>query len=80
MRRLKEWTGAQWVVVVNAVGGAATLRDARYAEVMEHPLVKAALDIFPGAEITAIREAPQRTAEAAPAPAEAGRPDESDSP
>ncbi|MEQ8751379.1 MAG: hypothetical protein RIC52_16555, partial [Amphiplicatus sp.] len=56
--RLKEWTGAQWLVTVNAsVEGAPTLRDARTAEVMEHPLVKKAFEIFPGAEIMSIRDA-----------------------
>ncbi|MFQ5563238.1 MAG: DNA polymerase III subunit gamma/tau [Parvularculaceae bacterium] len=57
MRRLKEWTGAHWVVTVNArAEGSATLRDVRTAEVMAHPLVEKALEIFPGAEVTAIRE------------------------
>jgi hypothetical protein len=32
------------------------LRDARTAEVMAHPLVKKALDVFPGAEILVIRD------------------------
>ncbi len=57
MRRLKEWTGEHWVVTVNTrTEGAATLRDTRMAEVMAHPLVKKALEVFPGAEVTAIRE------------------------
>ena len=55
--RLKEWTGAQWIVTVNSqLEGAPTLRDARTAEVMEHPLVKKALELFPDAEIAAIRD------------------------
>ena len=33
------------------------MRDARTAEVMEHPLVKKAFELFPGAELTAIRDA-----------------------
>jgi DNA polymerase-3 subunit gamma/tau len=57
MQRLKEWTGRQWVVSINAQGaGRDTLRDARTAEVLAHPMVKKALEIFPGAEIVAIRD------------------------
>ncbi|CAK9041883.1 DNA polymerase III subunit tau (DNA polymerase III subunit gamma) [Durusdinium trenchii] len=38
-QRLKEWTGRQWVVTVNTQAeGAATVRDARMAEVMAHPM------------------------------------------
>ena len=57
MQRLKEWTGRVWAISVNAGGeGRETLRDARTAEVMAHPLVKKALEVFPGAEILAIRD------------------------
>ena len=57
-RALKEWTGEKWIVTVNANReGAATLRDARSAEVMAHPLVKKTLDLFPGAQVKAIRDA-----------------------
>ena len=58
IQQLKAWTGRQWFVTVS--GGeseaAPTLRDTRTAEVMAHPMVKKALDLFPGAEVTAIRE------------------------
>ena len=55
--RLKEWTGRQWFVTLSADGaGAATLRDAREQEVRAHPMVEKAMTLFPGAEITAIRE------------------------
>jgi len=65
-QRLKEWTGRQWVVSVTAQEeGAATLRDKRYAEVMADPMVKKALELFPGAEVTAIRE-PDIASEPAP--------------
>ncbi len=65
-QRLKEWTGRQWVVSVTASeDGEDTLRDKRIAEVMADPMVKKALDIFPGAEVTAIRE-PDAIAEPAP--------------
>jgi len=57
-QRLKEWTGRQWIVSVNAnEAGAETLRDRRIAEVMDDPMVKRALEVFPGAKLTAIREA-----------------------
>ncbi|MEE2691081.1 MAG: DNA polymerase III subunit gamma/tau [Pseudomonadota bacterium] len=73
-QRLKEWTGAQWLVTVNASAeGAPTLRDARTAEVMEHPLVKKAFALFPGAEITSIRDAP-----APPAASEPGEDEDDD--
>ncbi|NNE40647.1 MAG: DNA polymerase III subunit gamma/tau [Marinicaulis sp.] len=54
---LKEWTGRQWIVSVNAQdAGEATMRDARMAEVMAHPMVEKAMALFPGAEVTAIRD------------------------
>jgi DNA polymerase-3 subunit gamma/tau len=57
MQRLKEWTGRQWVVSINAQeAGRDTLRDARTAEVLAHPLVKRAMEVFPGAELVAIRD------------------------
>jgi DNA polymerase-3 subunit gamma/tau len=63
--RLKEWTGRQWVVSVTSEHeGAETVRGAREREVMAHPMVMKALELFPGAVVTAIREA-----EAPPAPA-----------
>lgn len=65
-QRLKEWTGRQWVVTVNTQAeGAATVRDARMAEVLAHPMVKKTLELFPGAEVTSIRE-PEVAAEPAP--------------
>ncbi|MEM9013593.1 MAG: DNA polymerase III subunit gamma/tau [Pseudomonadota bacterium] len=54
--RLKEWTGSVWVISVDASGGADTIRDRRWAEVMSDPLVSSVLALFPGAEVTAIRE------------------------
>ncbi|WP_425410562.1 DNA polymerase III subunit gamma/tau [Hyphococcus sp.] len=72
--RLKEWTGRQWVVTVTSEAkGAETLRDARTRDVLAHPMVREALELFPGAEVTAIREsetiaepAPEETEEEAP--------------
>ena len=66
--RLKEWTGKQWLVTVDQnAEGNETVRDARTREVMTHPMVQKALEIFPDAKVTAIREADLQTA---PAPDE----------
>jgi DNA polymerase-3 subunit gamma/tau len=69
-QRLSEWTGRRWVVSISGEAGAATLEqqaealaDAARAEVMAHPLVKAALEAFPGSIIEAVREL-ARSAEA----------------
>ncbi len=60
---LTEWTGTRWLVGISDEEGAPTLReqesslaDAREREVREHPLVRAALETFPGAEIRAVRD------------------------
>jgi len=67
-QRLKEWTGKAWIISVTSEHqGEETLRGARTREVMDHPMVKRALELFPGAEVTAIREA---EAPIAPAPDE----------
>jgi DNA polymerase III subunit gamma/tau len=70
-QRLSEWTGLRWVVAVSQEEGAPTLeqqdasRDNEIrSQVAQHPLVRATLDAFPGATITAVRE---RFAAAAPA-------------
>ncbi|WP_411819231.1 DNA polymerase III subunit gamma/tau [Hyphococcus formosus] len=55
--RLKEWTKSQWVIsVTNEEQGEETVRGAREREVMEHPMVMHAMELFPGAEVTSIRE------------------------
>jgi len=63
-QKLKEWTGARWVVTVAREGGAPTIAEikkmaaqARLESVMQEPMVRAVLDRFPGAEITAVRDA-----------------------
>jgi len=60
---LSEWTGTRWVVAVSQAEGAPTLQQAddareaeRRSEVAAHPLVRAALETFPGATIAAVRE------------------------
>ncbi|MEE8559878.1 MAG: DNA polymerase III subunit gamma/tau [Alphaproteobacteria bacterium] len=67
---LSRWTGRRWVVSVSGVTGAPTLAEqtanadeARKTEAAHHPLVRAALEAFPGAKIAQVRAF-------APAPAE----------
>jgi DNA polymerase-3 subunit gamma/tau len=67
-RKLGEWTGRRWMVVVSTEPGQPTIRsqnEARRAElergVQADPLVKAVLAQFPGAQIVAVREGPQET-------------------
>jgi DNA polymerase-3 subunit gamma/tau len=87
-KKLGDWTGRRWMVVVSAEPGAPSLRaqaEARRAElkndVRSDPLVEAVLARFPGAEIVAVR--PPAGAPATPAedalpdsPADGELPDE----
>ncbi len=64
-RRLEEWTQTRWVVSVVSEGGAETLTEtARGAaddlrrRALEHPLVLAALEAFPGIDPNQIKAAP----------------------
>ena len=70
-RKLQQWTGRPWMVIVSGEPGAPTLRsvaEARRAElevgVRADPLVKAVLERFPGAEIVGVREPGNDGAEA----------------
>jgi DNA polymerase-3 subunit gamma/tau len=61
-KRLQDWTGARWgMILVNDGGGAtvaeqkAEARDDLHAKVEAHPLVQAALLAFPDAEIRDVR-------------------------
>jgi DNA polymerase-3 subunit gamma/tau len=61
-RRLSDWTGARWVVSVVGSGGAPTVAERREntadtlrARAEDNPLVAAALALFPGATIKAVR-------------------------
>ncbi len=72
-QKLKEWTGARWVVTVAREGGAPTLAErkkmaaqARLESVMQEPLVRAVLDRFPGAEIVAVRDVAEDEIASAP--------------
>ena len=60
-RSLKEWTGLQWVVSLSRNAGAETLykeahddASRRKYNASDDPLVKAALEAFPGAEIVSV--------------------------
>jgi DNA polymerase-3 subunit gamma/tau len=60
---LGEWTGTRWVVAISQAEGAPSLAEEEAArasvlrhEVASHPLVRAVLESFPGATISAVRE------------------------
>jgi len=62
-RKLSQWSGRRWMVMVSAEQGQPTIKsqnDARRAEfergVQADPVVKAVLARFPGAQIVAVRE------------------------
>jgi len=63
MELLGKWTGRRWVITLGdkAQGEptlaqqAATVTAARKARAAEHPLVRAALEMFPGATLEAVR-------------------------
>jgi DNA polymerase III subunit gamma/tau len=85
-RKLHDWTGRRWMVVVSAEPGAPSLRmqaDERKAQLANDarvdPLVQAVLTRFPGAEIVEVRPpaiAPAVSADAVPdAPDDKSDPD-----
>ena len=50
--RLKDWTGERWIVSVNTKReDGRTLRQNRNEIIWAHPMIKAALEVFPGAEV-----------------------------
>ena len=62
-RKLREWTGQNWMVSLSAEAGDQTIAarrqtaaDIRQEAALADPLVKAALDVFPDARIEAITE------------------------
>ena len=70
-RKISQWTGRRWMVVVSGEQGQPTIKsqnEARRAElergVQADPLVKAVLARFPGAQIVAVREGLQEIAAA----------------
>jgi DNA polymerase-3 subunit gamma/tau len=65
-RKLTQWTGRRWMVVISAEAGAPTLKaqsEAKQAElktgVQAHPLVQSVLTRFPGAQITRVQRREQ---------------------
>jgi DNA polymerase-3 subunit gamma/tau len=75
-QRLRDLTGARRTVLVGAADGQPTVAeqqaaaaDARKARAAEHPLVLAALEAFPGAEIRDVRPLGTGTSEEYLAPA-----------
>jgi DNA polymerase-3 subunit gamma/tau len=75
MELLGKWTGRRWVVTLSEQDvGAPTLSQqsaatvaARKARAAEHPLVRRALEIFPGATLEAVRGPAEAPAVIAPA-------------
>jgi DNA polymerase III subunit gamma/tau len=62
-RKISQWTGQRWMVVVSGEQGRPTIREQNEARraalergVQADPLVKAVLAKFPGAQIVAVRE------------------------
>ena len=79
LNRLREWLGAHWQVSVSGAAGETTLAEqdqeaeaATYREAAEHPVVRAALEAFPGASIEKVEARDPGTADLLPdaAPAE----------
>ncbi|WP_294538647.1 DNA polymerase III subunit gamma/tau [uncultured Rhodoblastus sp.] len=61
-RKLQDWTGQRWMVALSTASGAPSLveqaqtkENERRVGVQAHPLVRAALEQFPGAVIVAVR-------------------------
>jgi DNA polymerase-3 subunit gamma/tau len=80
-RKLQQWTGRPWVIVISREQGAPTLKaqaEARQAElevgVQADPLVKAVLERFPGAQIVRVQGSKDTPADAAMPPADDGLP------
>jgi DNA polymerase III subunit gamma/tau len=76
---LGEWTGIRWLIAISEAEGEPTLRQDREQRETElrngvaaHPLVKAVLEAFPGATITAVRERFAATGDGEIDPAETG--------
>jgi DNA polymerase-3 subunit gamma/tau len=64
--KLTKWTGRRWIVVVSSENGEPPLGQTRrgreaaeIASLKQHPALKAVLEAFPSAEISAVR--PLRT-------------------
>ena len=60
--KLNKWTAHRWIVVVSKAPGEPPIGEVRrkraaeeLAELKTHPLIKAAFDVFPGADVAAVR-------------------------
>ena len=69
MRRLDEWTGERWQIVISDQAGGPSLKEqsdereqARMVGVQSHPLVQSVLEQFPGAQIVEVRMAEDNAA------------------
>ncbi|MBT3400510.1 MAG: DNA polymerase III subunit gamma/tau [Rhodospirillaceae bacterium] len=85
LNRLREWLGAHWQVSVSGAAGDATLAEqdeaaetATYREAAEHPVVRAALEAFPGASIEKVEARDPGTAGLLPDAAPADDDDETE--
>jgi DNA polymerase-3 subunit gamma/tau len=61
--RLSKWTGQRWIVSVSSAEGAPTIAEQRIAaerarreSAEQDPLLKAAMAVFPGARLVAVRD------------------------
>jgi DNA polymerase-3 subunit gamma/tau len=59
---LQGWTGTRWIIAVSTKAGLPTLaedtaraKDEERAQAAQHPVVKAALEAFPGAKIVDVK-------------------------
>ena len=87
-RCLNDWTGRAWFIEASQQEGAPTLQQqrdaaaaARYAAAVAHPMVRMALDAFPGSKVAEVRsvadrEAAEDTAALPADPAMPGVPDD----
>jgi DNA polymerase-3 subunit gamma/tau len=60
-QKLQQWTGAPWLISIANMGGASTLaeqdtvaQDARLQIAAADPMVRAVMELFPGAKITKV--------------------------
>jgi DNA polymerase III subunit gamma/tau len=67
-RKLKEWTGRSWAIIIANEEGQPTLREQasgekqrRESDALTDPLVQAVLSSFPGARIVDVRERGETT-------------------
>ena len=67
--RLKEWTGERWMIALTDAGGEPTLdeqekaaQEAADRAATDHPLVRQALDAFPGARVRKVHRPAEQAA------------------